>query len=67
MNRFQVLRYERGLTQREVAEGAGISRGTVMRLEQLRDPKPSGPVATALAEFYGLSLAALLGADREAA
>lgn len=60
LNRFERLRYERGLTQQEVADGAGISRGTVMRLEQLRNAKPTAHVANALARFYGLTVSELL-------
>jgi transcriptional regulator with XRE-family HTH domain len=68
MNRFEQLRYEKGLTQQQVADGAGISRGTVIRLEQIRDPKPTAVVANALADFYGVPLTDLMPADsREAA
>lgn len=63
MNRFELMRYERGLTQQEVAEGAGVSRPTVMRLEQLREPKPTVRVAKALADFYGMTVAEFLGLD----
>jgi len=66
MNVFERLRYEKGLTQREVAVGAGISRATVIRLEQLREPKPSVPVARALAVFYEVPLADLLPTDNDA-
>jgi len=65
MNVFERLRYEKDLTQQEVADGAGISRGTVIKLEQLRDPKPSAPVAKALASFYGVPLAELMPSDRD--
>lgn len=67
MNRFEQLRYERNLTQEQVAAGAGISRGTVLRLEQLREPKPTAKVANALAAFYGITVAELLGIDDKAA
>lgn len=64
MNRFEELRYERGLTQQQVADGAGISRGTVIRLERSRRPKPTAGVAKALAEFYEITLGDLLPVDR---
>jgi transcriptional regulator with XRE-family HTH domain len=63
MNRFEQLRYERGLTQRQVADGAGISRGTVIRLERSRNPKPTAPVANALAAFYELAITDLMPLD----
>jgi transcriptional regulator with XRE-family HTH domain len=63
MNRFEHLRYERGLTQQQVADGAGISRGTVIRLEQSRYPKPTATVANALADFYGLPITDLMPLD----
>jgi DNA-binding XRE family transcriptional regulator len=63
MNRLEQFRYERGLTQQEVASGAGISRQTVVSLEQRAEPKPSVVVAGKLAEFYGLTVSELLGLD----
>lgn len=62
MNRFELLRYERGLTQGEVAEGSGIPVRTVRSLEGATD-RPSAPTAKALADFYGMSVAELLGID----
>lgn len=62
MNRFKALRYERGLTITDVAKGAQISRPTVYALEQ-SDAVPSAPVAKALADFYGVTVAELLGAN----
>lgn len=67
MNRLEQLRYERGLTQRQVAEGAGVSRTTVNRLERAANPKPHAAVAHALARFYGVSVTDLLTESREAA
>lgn len=61
MNRYERFRVERGLTQVAVAEGAGVSRGTVIRLERAAQPWPSGPVAKALADFYEISVTELLG------
>jgi transcriptional regulator with XRE-family HTH domain len=67
VNRFEQLRCERELTQEQVAAGSGVSRGTVLRLENLRDPKPSHATARALADFYGITVPALLGTDEQAA
>lgn len=64
MNLFKLLRYERGLTIGEVASGAGVSRPTISALEAAEQPKPSAPVARALADFYGISVAELLGVSR---
>lgn len=63
MNSYERLRFERKLTQQQLADGAGISRGTVIRLEQARNPKPTQSVANALADYYGISLAELLAAE----
>lgn len=63
MNRFERLRFERKLTQQELADGAGISRGTVIRLEQMRNPKPTQAVANALADYYEITLDELLAVE----
>lgn len=65
MNRYERLRCDRELTQEQVAEGSGVSRGTVLRLENLANPKPSHKVARALAEFYGITVEALIGVDEQ--
>jgi transcriptional regulator with XRE-family HTH domain len=67
MNRFERLRFERGLTQAEVATGAEISIRTVIRLER-EERKPSAAIVKALADFYEIPVAELLGLeDRSAA
>jgi transcriptional regulator with XRE-family HTH domain len=63
MNRFARLRFERGLTQQEVADGAHISRATVIRLEQQRHPKPTAVVLSALARFYRVPISDLLPSE----
>lgn len=63
MNRFYVERAGRGLTQQEVADGAGISRATVTALETRRDPRPHADTVSKLADFYKISVAELLGVD----
>jgi transcriptional regulator with XRE-family HTH domain len=61
MNRFKALRYERGLTIIEVARGAQVSRPTLYDLEREGAELPSAPIAKKLADFYGLTVAELLG------
>lgn len=63
MNRFYALRVERGLTQEQVADGAGLSRATVIGLETRRDPRPHGTTVTKLADFYDLTVEQLLGLE----
>lgn len=67
LNRWALLRYERGATIAEVAAGARISVRTIMRLEA-EGKSPNARTAKALADFYGMSVADLLTApEREAA
>jgi transcriptional regulator with XRE-family HTH domain len=63
MNRFEQLRYERGLTQQQVADGAGVSRKTIARLERAPHMRPNAAVAHALARFYGLTVSQMLDPD----
>ena len=65
MNRFLALRYERGITQAQLAKGAGVSRGTLWAIE--RGTTPSAPVAKALADYYGVTVADLLAPAEDAA
>lgn len=60
MNRWYLLRVERGLTQQEVADRAGLSRQTVARLEQKDDVEPNAPTIKKLADAYGLKVDALV-------
>lgn len=60
MNRWELLRYERGLTQQELADSAGVSLRTVIRLERSVAWKPNAAVAHALAQYYGITVAELL-------
>lgn len=61
MNRFVTMRYRRGITQTELVEATGISRGTIYNLEQGGVPSP--PIAKKLADYYGLSIDQVLGLD----
>lgn len=65
MNRFLTLRYERGITQSQLAEASGVSRGTLWAIE--RGTTPSAPIAKALAEFYGMTVAELLAGVEDVA
>lgn len=59
MNWLVKLRYERGLTQGEVAEGSGVSRGT-LHLIETRDAMPSAPIARKLADYFSLTVEQLV-------
>lgn len=61
MNRFGRLRYERGLTLREVAEGSGVSMSTVIRIEG--DQKPGAATVKSLADYYKVQVSDLLPAE----
>lgn len=68
MNQLKLMRYERGLTQQDVATGAGVTQATLSRLERGHGC-PGAATAKALADFYGVPVAAVLGlaTEREAA
>lgn len=63
MNRYERLRYEKGATIGDVAKATGRARSTLRELETSDDPRPSAPTAKALADFYGISVAELLGLE----
>lgn len=68
MNRFELLRYERGASRKEVVEATGINERTLGALERGEIKKPGAEAAKALATFYGVTVADLLGVeDRSAA
>lgn len=54
-NRIVVLRAERNLSQKEVAEGVGVSRQTIIALEKNRY-NPSLKLAFDLALFFDVDL-----------
>ncbi len=62
MNRLKELRQEKKLTQKELADKINVSKITVLRLEngesQIKPDK-----AQKLADFFGVSIAQLLGYD----
>lgn len=57
-----MLRFERGLTQREVAEGAGISLSTLIRVEGGKQ-RPGAGVVKAAAEFFHVPVTDLMWPD----
>ncbi|GGN65739.1 helix-turn-helix transcriptional regulator [Oceanobacillus indicireducens] len=54
-NRIVVLRVERGLSQRELANQLGVSRQTIISLEKNRY-NPSLKLAFDIALFFGVDL-----------
>ena len=61
MNPYLRLRLENQLTQ-QLAEKAGVSRFTIMRLEAAAEPKPTPKVAVGLATAYELDVEELMEA-----
>ena len=54
------LRRRKGMTQREVAESAGLTKETVDALENGRNGNPTLETLKRLAECYGVGIADLL-------
>ena len=65
MSRLRLLRLERGLTLSEVAAETGVSDTTISNAE--RSGAISAGNRKALADFYGVTVAYLLGTDEAAA
>ena len=65
MLRLKELRLERKLSIRKLAELVGLSNTTVLRAEK-GERKLSTPQAIKLADFFGVSVDYLLGAEPEA-
>lgn len=65
MLRIKELRLERKLSIRKLAELVGLSNTTVLRAEK-GERKLSTPQAIKLADFFGVSVDYLLGAEPEA-
>lgn len=63
-NRITVLRAERNLSQKEVADGVGVSRQTIISLEKNRY-NPSLKLAFDLAIFFGVDLHDVFQYERE--
>ena len=63
-NRIVVLRAERGLSQREVADKLGVSRQTIISLEKNRY-NPSLKLAYEIALLFGVDLHEVFQYERE--
>jgi len=63
-NKITVLRAERSLSQKEVAEGVGVSRQTIISLEKNRY-NPSLKLAFDLSIFFGVDLHEVLQYELE--
>ena len=61
-NRVRVLRQERGLSQRELAEALGINYRTVGYLER-QDYEPSLRLAYQIADFFGVPMEAVFSRE----
>ena len=63
-NRVRELRSQRGLSQAEVAAALGVSRQTVISIENGRY-LPSLPLAFRIGHFFGLPLEKIFESDAE--
>jgi transcriptional regulator with XRE-family HTH domain len=61
LGRLRTVREEHALTQEELAEKAGVSRGTIINLEQGNDARP--PTVRKLAEALGVKPKELMESD----
>jgi DNA-binding XRE family transcriptional regulator len=60
--KLRVLREERGLTQKEAAKLAEVSRGTLIELESGKR-EPYMPTVTKMARAYGVPFEELVGEE----
>jgi len=65
-NRVREQRTQRGLSQAEVAAALGVSRQTVISIENGRY-LPSLPLAFRIARFFGMPVEKMFGPDGEEA
>lgn len=63
MNRYELRRYEVGLSRADVAAQSGVPERTIRALESGQVSKPAARTAKALADVYGVTVADLLGVD----
>lgn len=61
VNRWQVIRYERGLSLEDAARISGIAKGTIYRFEHGKVRRPHARVARALARLYDVTIDDILG------
>lgn len=67
MNRFELARYEAGLTIAQAADKAAVSIRTIRRAESAETDAPTAPVVKALSRVYRKPVAWLLDVDEKAA
>lgn len=58
--RLKAMRTERGLTQQQVADGAGISR-SLLTYYEVKNKEPGAHVLCCLADYFGVTTDYLLG------
>lgn len=63
MNILKSIRYEKGLSQEQVAKACGISRATVNKIESKRSGNISVDTLEKICEFYGKSITDVLEVD----
>lgn len=66
MNPFRLARFEAGLSIRSAAEKAGVSKQTILSLEQEHVEAPRAETVKKLADAYGVTVRALLGEEAAA-
>lgn len=65
MNRFELARYEAGLTITDAARRANVSERTIRRAEDQGTEQPTAPIVMALAKAYDKTVAWLLDAETD--
>ena len=63
-NEVRAMRTERGLSQKDLAEAAGVSRQTINSIEKGRYT-PSLPLAIALARYFSKQVEEVFDADAD--
>jgi transcriptional regulator with XRE-family HTH domain len=66
-DRLTRLRLEKGESLQKVADAAGVSKAHIWQLEKGKTDNPSMALLTNLADHFGLTVAALVGEDPDAA
>jgi transcriptional regulator with XRE-family HTH domain len=64
--RLAPLRLAKGESLQQVADAVGVSKAHIWELEKGRTHNPSMALVTRLADYFGLSLATLVGEDPSA-
>lgn len=63
-NRIHVFRAEKRITQQELAEAVGVTRGTIVAMEK-GNYNPSLELAFRLAKYFGADINAIFKAEEE--